>query len=386
MSPKRPDAFKLELLAVLICFPPMGFDRSLRLVQDISCAILFCSAIANAQTGDRISTLDIKVAVAKDRTLRVDEKFEITNANGFFDAGFHRLLPIRPAGPQRVKSGSFQDIRARVDGSEAVVRATQSDKELDVGVSIEPASWSRDKHVVELSYTAKHQFLVYDDFEDLNWNVSGHWPIPIDRASVELSFPGGIPKGASITADTGSGTNFQFDCVRTDLPLGVKFETAHEISVGKRLFISARFYPRGYFVSDVAEDGIRAVLENHPLLYPWIAFLVGLVVFTTSGFLVVWLIAKAYGGVWATISDHRVAMMVGLAATLFSGASVIVVHQPYSAMPGFMLGAIASIMISGNPHGGEPFSLVTVALVSNFVFYYLIARGLRRVWPRRQNH
>jgi hypothetical protein len=363
----------------------MDSHPSLRFVPAILYAILLGSAIANAQPGDRISTLDSKITVAKDRTLRVDEKFEITNDNGFFDLGFHRRLPVEPSGPQRAKAGSFQDIQARVDGSDAVVRTTQSDNGLDVGLSIEPATWSRDKHVIELSYTAKHQFLVYDDFEDLNHDVSGQWPIPIDAASVELNFPGGIPRGASITADTGSSTNFLFDCVRTNLPLGVRFETSHEIPANQRLFISARFFPRGYFVSNVGEDGIRAVLENHPLLYPWIAFLLGLVIFTTSAFLVAPLVLKAFGGVWAITSDHRVATIVASAAALFSSVSIVLFHQPYTAMPGFMLGAIASILISGNPHGGEPFSLVTVALTCNFVFYYLIARGLRRAWPRRQD-
>lgn len=364
----------------------MDSHRSWRFVLAVLWAILLCMAIANAQPGDRISTLDAKITVAKDRTLRVDEKFEITNDNGFFDLGFHRRLPVNPSGPQRAKASSFQDIRARVDGSDAVVRATQSDQDLDIAISAEPASWSRGKHVIELSYTAKHQFLVYDDFEDLNYNVSGHWPIPIDRASVELNFPGGIPSGASITADTGSGTNFQFDCVRTNLPLGVRFETSHEIPPNERLFLSARFVPRGYFVSNVGEDGIRAVLENHPLLYPWIAFLTGLVIFTSSGFLVAALVLKVLDAAWAMTSDHRVAIIVASVATLFSGASAILLNQPYTAMPGFMLGAIVSIGISGNPHGGEPVSLFTVALASNFLFYYLIARGLRIAWTHRHSH
>jgi hypothetical protein len=363
----------------------MDLHRSLHFVQAILYAIL-CSAIAAAQSGDRITTLDSRITVAKDRLLRIDEKFEIANDNGFFDSGFHRRLSVKAPGPQRIKVGSFQDIRARVDGSDAVVRTAPSDEGRNIELSVQPASWSRGKHVIELSYTAKHQFLVYDNFEDLNQDISGEWPIPIDKASVELNFPDGFPSGASITADAGSGTNFLFDCVRTNLPSGVRFETSHELPPHQRLFVSARFYPRGYFVSNVEEDGFRAVLENHPLLYPWIAFLVGLVVFTSSAFLVVLLILKAGGGGWATTSDHRVATMVAAVATLSSGASVILLHQPYAAMPGFMLGATASILISGNPHGGEPFSLVVVALASNLAFYYLIARGLQSVWPRRQSH
>jgi hypothetical protein len=90
--------------------------------------------------------------------------------------------------------------------------------------------------------------------------------------------------------------------------------------------------------------------------------------------------------VGAAASGHRVAIIVATLATLLSGASAMVFHQPYTALPGFMLGAIVSIIISGNPHGGELFSLITVALASNFAFYYLIARGVRGAWRRRKSH
>ena len=78
--------------------------------------------------------------------------------------------------------------------------------------------------------------------------------------------------------------------------------------------------------------------------------------------------------------------LMATVATLLSGASAMVFNQPYTALPGFMLGAIVSMIISGNPHGGEPFFLIAVALTSNFAFYYLIARGLRGAWRRRTRH
>ena len=347
-------------------------------------AILLCGATANMLADDRISTFDSEITIAKDRTLRIDEKFEITNDNGFFDSGFHRQLRIKQPGAQRAKAGLFQDIRAKVDGSHAAVSTTQNQESLDIAISIPPTAGAPGKHVIELSYAAKNQFLVYDDFEDLNQNISGEWPIPIDRASVELSFPSGIPRDTSITADTGSGTQFRFDCIRTNLPSGVRFETTQDILPNERLFLSARFSQRGYFVSNVDEEGFRAVLENHPLLYPWLAFLAGFVIFTTSGFLVAPMVVKVSGMAWSSVTGHRLAMIVSCVATMLAGVSAVFLRHPYSAMPGFILGAMASILVSGNPHGGDPFSLITVAMASNFAFYYLVARGLRKVWPHRQ--
>ena len=361
----------------------MNCGTRFRLVQAILSVSLLCSALANAQAGDRIVSFDSKLTIARDRTLFVEERFEIENENGYFDSGFHRRLGARPQGPQRAKSGSVLNVRARVDGSDVPARTTQNTD--DINIAVIPASaWSRGKHVIELSYTAKHQFLIYDDFEDLNENISGEWPIPVERANVELTFPSGMPEGNSISADTGSSSNFRFDCVRTNLPSGVRFETSHPLAPNERLFISARFSPRGYFFSDFHEDGFCAVLENHPVLYPWIASLIGVGMSTVIGFVLAPLALKAVGRGPAALSRHQIATTTASVATVFSTAFALLFHQVYAAMPGFMLGAIASILISGNPHGGEPFSLIAVALTSNFALYYVIARGIRRLRPSRQ--
>lgn len=313
--------------------------------------------------------------------MHVEERFEIANETGFFDAGFHRRLGIKPTSPQRAKPGSFQPNSAKFDGHDASLRASEDRNVFDIGISSESGTLSRGNHVIELSYTAKRQFAIYDDFEDLNHNISGQWPISIEQATVELHFPEGFPREASISADTGTDSNFQFDCARVNLTSGVRFETTHSLSPGNSLFISARFPHPGYFVSNTKEDGFRAVLENHPLLFPWLAFLSGLIAFTTTGFLVAKPVLKSIGTKGAVPTDHRVAVTVAVVATVLSIASVFVLHEPYTAMPGFMLGAISSIAISRNPHGGEPFSLALVGMASNWVFYYLVARGLRRIWP-----
>jgi len=53
--------------------------------------------------------------------MHVEELFEIVNDSGVFDSGFHRRLWIKPVNPQRVKAGSFESVRAKVDGHDAVI-------------------------------------------------------------------------------------------------------------------------------------------------------------------------------------------------------------------------------------------------------------------------
>jgi Predicted membrane protein (DUF2207) len=362
----------------------MRLAKLSRFLQFFVCGPLLCTGIVTAQSADRILTFDSKITVDRDRTMHVAERFEIANETGFFDSGFHRRLRIKPISPQRAKPGSFQATSAKVDGHGALLRAGEDSGVFDIGVSTETNTLLRGNHVIELNYTAKHQFAIYDDFEDLNQNISGEWPLSIEKATIELNFPEGLPNEAGISGATGTDSDFKFDCVRTDFTSGVRFETMHSLPPGNRLMISARFPHPGYFVSNFKEDGFRAILENHPLLFPWLAFLTGLIVFTATGFLVAEPALRIIGATWAVPTNHQVAMSVAVVATVLSTASLLVLREPYTAMPGFMLGAIASIGLSGNPHGGEPFSLVLVGVTGNLVFYYLVAGGLAKIWSSRK--
>jgi hypothetical protein len=264
--------------------------------ESLTYTFLLWSGIAAAQTPDRIRTIDSKIAIDRDRTMHVEERLEIVNGGGTFDAGIHRRLRIRLAGPERAKAGSFESIKAQVDGSDAVVRATEQAPDVfDIAIGTDTGTLSRGNHIVELHYLAKNQFFIYDDFEDLGQSVTGEWPVAVEKATVELTFSDGLPEGAGISADTapeGERSVPRFDCLRKDLPNGVRFETTHPIMPGERLFVAARFAPRGYFVSNVREGGFRAVRENHPLLVPGLICLSGSIALIVIG-IVVWRRAPA---------------------------------------------------------------------------------------------
>jgi hypothetical protein len=122
-----------------------------------ACGIFLCGGIATAQTTDRILAFESQITVDRDRTMHVAERFQIVNDTGVFDRGFHRQLWIKPVNPQRVKVGSFQSVSAKVDGHDAVVRTSEDRNVFDIGIATETGILSRGNHVIELSYTAKHQ-------------------------------------------------------------------------------------------------------------------------------------------------------------------------------------------------------------------------------------
>lgn len=138
-----------------------AYSRILCLYLALALVLAFRSlglAEANGECTNRILAFDSKVVVSTNRDLAVTERIEIANDGGFFDSGLHRHLTVKRDNPQRRKPGSFASIRAKVDGRDAQVTSEQSDI-LHIGMPAESGSWSRGNHVVELSYTAKNQFL-----------------------------------------------------------------------------------------------------------------------------------------------------------------------------------------------------------------------------------
>jgi hypothetical protein len=265
----------------------MSRGRAFLITRIFVCGTILWAGLAGAQTTDRISAFDSKITVDRDRTMHVQEKFEIANDSGLFDSGIHRRLGISPASAQRAKPGSYEIIGARIDGHDAVLHTSEDRDVLDVGIATQAGTFPRGNHVIELTYTAKYQFAIYDSSEDLNRGITDVWPVPLGKATIELNLPKGIPEETDISAATGTFDHSQFDCVRTPLPSGVRFETTHSLPPGSYLLISARFPHPGYFISDAKEGGFRAVRENHRNLVPWLASLCGLLVFIAAG-VIVW--------------------------------------------------------------------------------------------------
>ena len=284
-----------------------------KLIVLLSCAGLLAYA-ENAPGTSRIVSFDSKIVISKDRHLDVKETIDIANEDGLFNEGFHRRLRLKPASRERSKAGSFESIQAKVDGRDAQVKTTQENDILDVDISAEGHGWTRGSHIIELSYTAKHQFAVYGNYEDLNQNVSGEWPVTIEKATVELDFPSGMPPRTTISADTGSNSTFQFDCVQTNLPSGVRFETSHPIPPHERLFISSSFMQRGYFVANASEDGMHATFEKYPLLFRAIAIVAILLVLSAIAYLLAPAGVPKYDGAPRWIRVVVVAALPGTAA------------------------------------------------------------------------
>jgi hypothetical protein len=335
-----------------------------------------------AQSVDRIVAFHSEISIAKDRTQIVHEKFEVDNVAGAFDDGLRRRFGVAPAGPNRIKASSIESVSAKVDEVDGAIQIKRDNDGIEVHVMPPTNPWARGSHTVELHYIAKHQFRVYDGYDGLDKNISGVWPVPIEKADVQLFFPDGWPPLSNVGAYTGTSNIYKRDCVRTELPLGVKFETTHSLEPGTTLFISATFTGRGHFVSNVKEDGWKAYFENHPQRKPWAYFFAALIVVIAIGFAVLRIPAVQN----ARPSPHSLAVLVSVIATVLSGVSMGV-FSPYAGMPGAGVGLIILFFLSQRPDsgGGSILFALLLGVGTNLVFYYFVALGTRHLWLRFTN-
>jgi Predicted membrane protein (DUF2207) len=353
----------------------------------VVCGLLVPGGFVEAQPWDRVVHFHSEVSVAIDRTLTVREKIEIENAAGEdFGDGLRRLIPIRPAGDYRAKQNSVEAVSAKVDGADGVIEVSEGTQYIGIRVRPPDGPWAHGMHTVELNYVVKHQFAIEDSSEGLSWDVAGHWVwlVPVEKADVQLMLPDGWPPGSSLSYETCTLHGYKFDCASTELPLGGKFESTQSLDPRNTLVIHARFSKRGHFVSNVKEDGLRAVFENHPRLKrlkptPWGMFIAGFIVLVAVGFALLQIPAVRN----ARPSPHALAVLVSVIATILSTISMGLV-SPYAAMPGAGIGLYAIFLLSQRPDsgGGSILFALLLGLGTNLVFYYFAALGLRLLWLR----
>ena len=126
--------------------------------------------------------------------------------------------------------------------------------------------------------------------------------------------------------------------MRRELPSGVRFETTHALPPQNRLLFSSRFTKKGYFLSNAAEDGYRAVLQDHPYVVPMLVALAGLIICLAIG-VFVWPRAPSSSQSTAETLENfgrrfrrEVAATYGFAIVMFVLAIVPMLNFTYSGM------------------------------------------------------
>src|SRR5579872_5755321 len=119
--------------------------------------------------------------------------------------GIHRFIPVEYPGPQGTNYTLFLNVTAVTDGNGGKLKyeSSTSNGFRDLKIYIpDAANASRN---VEIDYTVRNGVRFFEDHDEFYWNVTGNdWPVPIDHASAQVSFPESAAGSLRAQAFTGA--------------------------------------------------------------------------------------------------------------------------------------------------------------------------------------
>jgi hypothetical protein len=329
---------------------------------------------------EKIQKFDCDITILENSNIRVRETIELSNGGGEFAHGFDRRFLLK----RRDQLGhswtvTYGQIEVVRDGKPETWKTIKEDDEmvLRIGDSKEPIPIGEHTYVV--TYVSTNQIRQYDAIEEFRRNVTGTWTVPIEHLAVNLHFPSSVPNGRTEVTGYTSATPAQLlcDCKHEVNSDGVhSFITIRTLLPSEQLTIEARF-PTGFLRRTTLED-VRFWVQNHANLYAFAIFVASIVVYYLIAFGILKAVNSKAPKVFRSI--RHTAAIAGAIIAVLSIISLFVTKQPYGAMPGFLVGVLAMMILTGGVHGpDDPLSLwMVLALGANFGFYYLLSLGLCR--------
>ena len=341
---------------------------------------------------EKIQRFDCDIRVLENSDIHVRETIDLLNGGAEFAHGFDRRFLLkrhdRLGNSWTVNYGHIEVSR---DGKPEIWNAIKEDDELVLRVGDPKASISTGEHTYVVKYVSTNQIRKYDATEVFRRDVAGTWTVPIEQLSVYLHFPSNVPSGRTEVTGYTSVTPAQLlcDCKHEVSSDGVhSFIVTRTLLPSEQLTIEARF-PTGFLRRATPEE-LRFWLQNHASFYAFAIFVASVVVY----YLIAFGILKALNSKAPQFfhSNKQTAAIAGAIIAVLSIVSLFVSKQPYGAMPGFFVGILVMMILTGGAHGpDDPLSLwMLLALATNFGFYYLLSLrmckffGLGKTQPQDQ--
>ncbi len=156
-------------------------------------ALLLLSMPYSAQAAGLVRAFDATIEVRKDGSVLVEEL--ITYDFGEEERhGIFRVIPYSYQATTETYTAPISSVTVSDEkGSPMPFAESRDSGELTVKIG-DPDSTVSGVRTYVLTYQVEGPFLFFDDRDELYWNVTGVWPVPIDRASVRVA----LPHGASV--------------------------------------------------------------------------------------------------------------------------------------------------------------------------------------------
>ncbi|HSV93711.1 MAG TPA: DUF2207 domain-containing protein [Desulfobacterales bacterium] len=240
-----------------------------------------------AAPAERILAFDSRITVESGGGMLVTETIRVVAAGDQIRRGIYRDFPTS----YRDRLGN----RTTVDFAvQAISRNGQPDawhtEKMDNGVRVyvgrKDHFLPHGEHVYTITYRTDRQLGFFKDHDELYWNVTGNgWAFPIDRVSVTVELPPGVPEIKLLEAYTGPEGARGRAYTAAESPEGrAVFKTTQRLAPAEGLTIVVG-WPKGYVAEPTTQERAAYFFKDNLAL---LAAAVGVAI-VLGYYLLVWL-------------------------------------------------------------------------------------------------
>ena len=161
----------------------------------IVCALLLSifTLILDAYAQENIENFESTITINKDGSMHVREAITVHAEGNQIKKGIYREIPLLYSGPENY-SGTvpFTVISASIDGTPLNPIETETNGDYIRVLMRGKQLLSNGQHRFVLEYDTSLHLRFYDTNGELNWNATGMWGFPINKASCRIILPKGV--------------------------------------------------------------------------------------------------------------------------------------------------------------------------------------------------
>jgi len=215
-------------------------------------ALLVCSTVL-AQQGERVLNFHSDIAIAVDGEVKVAETIKVQAEGKEIKWGIVREIPLT----RDVKGGGTAKTPVKLvsvtcNGKPAKTHTETTNNTFAIRIGDPDALLEPGQYEYVITYTSRNQVRLFDQFDALEWNVTGNnWTLAIDNASAAVTLPGDS-LARSVVAYTGAaGSTNKADSTAEKQGNRVRYAATRPLAPGEGLRVVVTF-PRDVIKRRVA--------------------------------------------------------------------------------------------------------------------------------------
>jgi uncharacterized membrane protein YgcG len=180
----------------------VGYSSRRRLAARIVCALAFVilglgslpKMAAQSSDGERILAYDVAIRVHPDSSMDVEETIRVRAAGDQIRHGILRDFPTEYTDANgRSYEVGFHVTKVLRDGQPEEYRVSSMSNGKRVRIGSSSVNLSPGEYTYVIGYKTDHQLGFFEDHDELYWNATGFWGFEIDKATVRVTLPDGVP-------------------------------------------------------------------------------------------------------------------------------------------------------------------------------------------------